>query len=96
MISDDLNQIRGVVKEEINTALEPVVKKLDVLWDQTVKLTEDVDEVKVTVNKLEGRADQIDRKLDKVIDTQIDHGNRLEDIEQLPVIAHELKLKKHK
>lgn len=45
MTSDDLNQIRGVVKEEVNTALEPVVKKLDALWDQTVKLTEGMTEV---------------------------------------------------
>ena len=59
MTQDDLNQIRGVVKEEVNTALEPVVKKLDALWDQTVKLTEDVAEVqdnmdtqKVTLNQI--------------------------------------------
>ncbi len=57
MISDDLNQIRGVVKEEIDSALEPIKgtladhsKKLDVLWDQTVKLTEDITEVQETLN----------------------------------------------
>ncbi|QQG43321.1 MAG: hypothetical protein HYW45_03940 [Candidatus Daviesbacteria bacterium] len=59
MINDDLNQIRGVVKEEVNTALEPVVKKLDTLWEQTVKLTENMTEVqedldaqKVTLNQI--------------------------------------------
>lgn len=33
--------MRGVVKEE----LEPVVRKLDALWDQTVRLTKDMLEV---------------------------------------------------
>ncbi len=40
MISDDLNQIRGVVKEEVSTAPKPVNEKLgrveqrlDTLWD---------------------------------------------------------------
>lgn len=45
MTDDDLKQIRGVVKEEVNVALEPVVKKLDALWDQTIKLTGDLTEV---------------------------------------------------
>lgn len=48
MTQEDLNQIRGVVREEISTAIEPVVKKLDTLWDQTVTLTEDMTEIKET------------------------------------------------
>lgn len=46
MTNNDLNQIRGVVKEE----LEPVTQKLDVLWDQVVKVTEDIGEVKETLD----------------------------------------------
>lgn len=52
MTSDDLNQIRGVVKEEIDSALEPIkgtladhTKKLNTLWDQTIKLTVNMTEV---------------------------------------------------
>lgn len=45
MTNNDLNQIRGVVKEEVNTALEPVVKKLDALWDQVVDLSVDNTEI---------------------------------------------------
>lgn len=48
MTGDDLKQIRGVVKEEVSVALEPVVKKLDALWDQTIKLTGDLTEVQET------------------------------------------------
>lgn len=88
MTDEDANKIRGVVKEEINAAIEPVkkilkghtriledhsrilethsqileahsqilenhtkvldnhTKKLNTLWDQTVKLTEDIEQVK--------------------------------------------------
>lgn len=53
MTNDDLNKFRGVVKEEIDTALNPVNKKLDSqgkkldsLWDQVVEVTEGMGEVK--------------------------------------------------
>lgn len=49
MTHNDLNQIRGVVKEEINSSIEPVVKKLDILWEQTVELTENMAEVQETL-----------------------------------------------
>lgn len=49
MINNDLNQIRGVIKEEINSSIEPVVKKLDILWEQTVELTENMTEVQETL-----------------------------------------------
>lgn len=35
--------------------------------------------------------DRIERKLDRVIDTGLDHGNRIKTIKQLPSIAHQLK-----
>lgn len=50
MFDDNLDKFRGVVKEEVNTALEPVVKKLDALWDQTVKLTENMVEIQETLD----------------------------------------------
>lgn len=63
MTSDDLNQIRGVVKEEVNTALEPVVKKLDALWDQTIRLTEDTEEIK---DKLKSQTSALNRTSDNI------------------------------
>ncbi len=57
MTNDDLNQIRGVVKEEIGSALKSIkgtlanhAKKLDILWDQTVKLSEDMIQVQETLD----------------------------------------------
>jgi len=53
MTDDDLiKSIRGVVKEElgpVKETLEKHTKKLDALWDQTVEITEDITEIKVTL-----------------------------------------------
>ncbi len=72
MIQDDLNQIRGVVKEEIDSALEPIKgtladhsKKLDALWDQTVELTEDMTEVKETQDSHTAAFKRIELKIEK-------------------------------
>ncbi len=60
MTKNDIDQIRGVVREEINTSLEPINekldtqdkrlgtqgKKLDALWDQVVRVSGDLEEVK--------------------------------------------------
>lgn len=49
MTNDDFSKLRGIIKEEVTSSLKPVNEKLDVLWDQTIKLTEDMDEVKDTL-----------------------------------------------
>lgn len=105
MTDKDAKRFENTIKDTIRPLQESVdemyqtvaghTKKLDALWDQTVRLTVDMEEVKTAFGKLEGGIDQMDRKLDKVIDTNIDYGNTIKDIEQIPVIAHELKLKKH-
>lgn len=38
--------------------------------------------------------DRIERKLDKVLDRSLDHETRIKVIEQVPAVAHELKLKR--
>lgn len=40
--------------------------------------------------------DRLERKLDRVLDSSVDHESRIKAIEQIPAIAHELKLKKFK
>lgn len=39
MSIDDLKKIGDLISEKINKALEPVLEKLDALWEQTEKLT---------------------------------------------------------
>ncbi len=40
--------------------------------------------------------DRLERKLDRVLDTTIEHGSRIRDIEHIPIDAHELRVKKSK
>lgn len=122
MTNNDLNQIRGVIKEEIDSALEPIketlgdhtkiltdhtktldnhtkiltdhTEKLDNLWDQTVTLTEDMAEVKDDITNLNVKLDQIDRKFDNSLDKEIEQDQRLEMIESIPTIAHQLRKSK--
>ncbi|OGE33850.1 hypothetical protein A3C59_01940 [Candidatus Daviesbacteria bacterium RIFCSPHIGHO2_02_FULL_36_13] len=75
MTNGDLNQIRGVVKEEVNTALEPVVKKLDTLWDQVEKVTVQLDEVKETVDSHTKSLERIEVKLENHTDGIKSLGN---------------------
>ena len=64
MANDDLiKSIRGVVKEEIETALEPVIKKLDGLTDQLADVSEDVSEIKDKVTSHEKRISNIEDHL---------------------------------
>ena len=130
MTSDDLKQIRQVVREEINTT-EEGLKKLD------KRLTEQVGSVKEEMASLEEKLnnrmdlveerlgdrisqlskdigdsitdrlmpmidekadktdiDRLERKMDNVITRDLEQNHRLDRIESLPSVAHELKLKK--
>ncbi len=40
--------------------------------------------------------DRLERKMDKVLDRGLDHESRIKAIEQVSVVAHELKLKRSK
>lgn len=53
MTDEDLKQIRTVLKEEIDSSLEPIketleehTKKLDGITDQLTEVSEDVEEIK--------------------------------------------------
>ncbi|OGE04856.1 hypothetical protein A3B51_03630 [Candidatus Curtissbacteria bacterium RIFCSPLOWO2_01_FULL_41_18] len=68
MTNDNLiKSIRGVVKEEINTALKPIkitlekhTKKLDGITDQLSDVSEDVSEIKENVGSHEKRISKIE------------------------------------
>lgn len=81
MTDEDIRKIRGVVREEIGDALKPVNERLDALWDQTAKLTEDMAEVQVTLkfhSKTLKHHSQILEKLDRSSEHQADKVDRLE------------------
>ncbi len=59
MTDKDISKLRGVVKEE----LKPVTKRLDALWEQTGKLTEDMTEVKDTLRSHSAALKRIELKV---------------------------------
>ena len=40
--------------------------------------------------------ERIERKIDKLVDGNLDHESRIKAIEQVPVVAHQLRFKKSK
>lgn len=104
MTDEDIKKLRGVIKQEIGTALRPVNKglktvntglkavkkdlksvdrKLDILWDQTDRLTKNIVSIEDTLNshttaltrievKIENDSENI-RKLDKRLTTSEAH-----------------------
>ena len=99
----EMRQELGTLRQDTESGFSEVkdtqkihAEKLDALWDQTEELTVDMTEVKEMIGGMESRASQRDRHLDLTGDKVIDHEQRLKDIESVPVVAHELRLKKTK
>lgn len=65
VVKEELKQFRGVVKKEIKSVLEPVTYKLDALWDQVVKITEDLVGIKDTQELHTAALKTINAKEDK-------------------------------
>lgn len=73
MTDEDIKKLRGVVKKEIDTALNPVntgldnvktglsrvERRLDILWEQTDQLTKDMDKVKESLESHSNTLKQI-------------------------------------
>lgn len=84
------------VKEDIGDFIEhTLMPLLDERFDAIDERFNSIDE------RLEEKAgktdiDRIERKLDKLLDTDLDHEYRIKNIEAVPVIAHQLKHRKPK
>jgi len=61
MTDGDLKQIRKVIKEEHT-------KKLDALWDQTVEITEDITEIKITLKSHTADLDHTKKRITVIED----------------------------
>jgi len=84
MNDEDLNKLRGVVKEEIGTALKPVTEKLDAVWDQTVKLTEEIEELKEDTDALKLEVHDIHKELGAFQDKTISEIDKVKEHVGLP------------
>lgn len=74
-------KFRGVVRDEINSAIKPIAKKLDTLWDQVIEVTTDLSEVKETLkshtaslHRIEERSSEDIKKLYKRLTTVEDQA----------------------
>ncbi len=92
-IGKDMNRIDSVL-ETISDDQKHQTKLLNTLWDQTVEVTASLEGIKESINQLETRIDQKDRYLDNTTDKVLNHETRIKDIEAVPIIAHQIKVKK--
>ncbi len=72
MNNDGIKKLRGAVKEEIETALKPidtklnrVEKKVDILWEQVEKVTFGLEKVKETLGVHTDVLKRIEAKIEK-------------------------------
>ncbi len=100
MNNDDLKRIQKVVKGEIAASEQRLRKEISASEKRVIgeigTFMEDHLFPMIEEKADKTDIDRIESKLDKVIDTSIDHENRLKDIEHVSVVAHELKFKRSK
>ncbi|MDO8618881.1 MAG: hypothetical protein Q7R49_02925 [Candidatus Daviesbacteria bacterium] len=89
MTQDDLNQIRGVVKEEVTASEQRITKDIGNFIEENLlpQLADKADKTDI---------DRLERKLDRSLDKDIEQDSRLNQIEAIPAIAHQLTVKKSK
>ena len=88
-LQKDLSQTEQKLKEEISASDRRVMGDIGQFMEDNLFPMIDEKADKSDIDRLE-------RKLDRVIDTNLGYDQRFRDIERVPVIAHELKFKKPK
>lgn len=112
MTNNDLKQLGALIDEKLDKRLSITETRLrEEITASSKEVKEDVgDFIEHTLMPLinqrfdtidEDKADKsdidrIERKLDRLTSTDLDHEKRIRDIELVPVIAHELKHRKSK
>lgn len=74
-----ISEIGDFVNESIIPQFDRLEGKIDGLEDR--------------MDRMESRIDSMDRKLDKTLEKNIEQDQRLDKVESIPVIAHQLKAK---
>lgn len=111
MTNNDLKQIETLMdkkmtsvetrlKEELLNSGKRIIGDIGNFMEETLlpMINERFDAVEEELDTKAEKADidRIERKLDRLVDTDLDHERRIKDIESIPVIAHELKRRKTK
>lgn len=84
MADDNLTQIGNLLDEKLEASEKRIIGELGKFMEDYLfpMIEEKADKTDI---------DRIERKLDRAIDTGIDHGNRIKAIEQIPSIALQIK-----
>lgn len=101
MTDEDLKRIGKLITD----SEERVISEMNSFVNNTLlpQLEEKADKADVKglekrlenrMDGIESRLDSIDRKLDRNLDKDLDQDQRLDKIEAVPTIAHQLKLKR--
>lgn len=106
MSDEDLNQIRTIIREEVSSAVRGEVSSAEQRLEQKIEesgknIIRDLGQFmeEQLFPMIEEKADKSDierleRKLDVFSAKVANQDTRIKDIESLPAVAHELKLKK--
>lgn len=108
MTQDDFKKLKTVVREEVSLIVKKEISASEKRLKEEIstsasKVLGDIgqfmeDNLFPMIDEKADKTDidRLERKLDRFIDTIYEHESRIKDVEQVPVIAHELKLKKSK
>ena len=80
-------RVLGVVKEEIAGSEKRILSDIGDFVSENL-----VPQIEEKADKTD--IDRLERKMDRILDNDIETKTRLDEIETIPVIAHELKIKK--
>lgn len=83
-MADDIQQISNLLDKKLKASEKKVIGEIGkFIEDQLFPMIEEKAD--------KSDIDRIERKLDKVLDTGLDHEGRIKAIEQIPSIAHQIK-----
>lgn len=94
MTNNDHNQFRKIIREEVTGIVDEKISASEkrVIGEVGEFVT---DHLLPLIDNLAEKSDidRIERKVDRLLDTSLDHEGRIKAIEYVPVVAHHLKLK---
>lgn len=116
MTTDDLKQIRGVIKEELSYVEERLEQKIEGVSERLTFVKKELeqkieesgksvmsdiaqfmdDQIAPMIDEKADKTDieRLERKLDLNLSKNLEQDHRLSKLESVPLIAHELKIRK--
>ena len=94
LISDSEKRLIGLFDQRLEVSEKRIMKEIgDFINDAILPKIADMAD-KSDIARLESNIERIQRKLDRALDKNIEQDSRLDKLESLPTVVHELKVKK--